>query len=78
MNWDQIRGEAQQARGILKQKWAKLTDDDLLLLEGQKDAFLGRLQELTGLAKDEAEKELDLLLAALDLDRKVPGVIHLG
>lgn len=77
MNWECVRGEAKQLRA-LKQKWAKLTDDDLLLLEGQKDVFLGRLQERTGLARDEAEKELDTLLSSLDLDRKHAGVIHLG
>ncbi len=78
MNWDQVKGDALQVKGILKQKWAKLTDDDLLLLEGQKDAFLGMLESRTGLAKELAEKELDLLLGALDLDRKQPGVIHLS
>ena len=77
MNWDQVRGEAKQVKGILKQKWAKLTDDDLLLLEGQKDAFLGMLEERTGMARELAEKEFDLLLAALDLDRKHLGVFHL-
>ena len=78
MNWDRVRGGAQQLKGIFKQKWARLTDDDLLLLEGQKDAFLRRLQERTGLGLEEAEKELDLLLATLDLDSKEPRVIHLS
>ena len=78
MNWDRVRGEAKQIGGMLKQKWAKLTDDDLLLLEGKEEAFLGRLQERTGLAKDEVEKEFDALLSNLDLDRKHAGVIHLS
>lgn len=78
MNWDRVRGEAKQLGGMLKQKWAKLTDDDLLLLQGKKDVFLGRLQERTGLAKEEVEKELDALLAHLDLDRMQPRVIHLN
>lgn len=62
MNWEQLRGEMKQVGGKLKEKWAKLTDDDLLLLEGKKDVFLGKLQERTGLAKDEAEKQLDALI----------------
>jgi uncharacterized protein YjbJ (UPF0337 family) len=78
MNWDRVRGEAKQLGGLLKQKWAKLTDDDLLLLEGKKEVFLGRLQQRSGLAKDEVEKQFDALLSNLDLEKKHPGVIHLG
>ncbi|MFT3709426.1 MAG: CsbD family protein [Archangium sp.] len=66
MNWDLVKGQMKQVGGKLKQKWAKLTDDDLLLLKGKKDEFLGKLQERTGLAKDEAEKQLDALLAQMD------------
>lgn len=77
MNWERVRGEAKQVRGVLKQKWAKLTDDDLLLLEGKKDVFLGRLEERTGITKDLVEKELDALLSTLDLG-PAPGVIYLG
>lgn len=59
MNWTQFKGDLKQAKGKFKQQWAKLTDDDLLLLEGKKDVFLGKLMERTGLARDEAEKQLD-------------------
>lgn len=70
MNWDQIEGQLKQVGGKLKEKWAKLTDDDLLLLKGKKDVFLGKLQERTGLAKDEAEKELDAFMVKLDVGSK--------
>lgn len=70
MNWDQLRGEMKQVGGKLKEKWAKLTDDDLLLLDGKKDVFLGKLQERTGLAKAEAEKQLDALITAVDAATK--------
>lgn len=40
-NWNQIKGE-------MKQKFANLTDDDLMFQEGQEDKVLGRLQEKTG------------------------------
>ena len=40
-NWNQIKGE-------MKQKFANLTDDDLMYQEGQEDKVLGRLQEKTG------------------------------
>lgn len=66
MNWDQVEGRAKQVAGKLKEKWGKLTDDDLLLLKGKKETFLGKLQERAGLAKDEAEKQFDAFLAKLD------------
>ncbi len=65
MNWEQVRGQAKQVEGKLKQKWAKLTDDDLMLLKGKKDEFVGRLKERTGLAKEEAERQLDELIDGL-------------
>lgn len=68
MNWEQLQGQAKQVGGKLKEKWAKLTDDDLLLLKGKKDVFLGKLQERTGLAKEEAEKELDAVISMIDAD----------
>lgn len=70
MNWDQVQGQMKQVGGKLKEKWAKLTDDDLMLLRGKKEVFLGKLQERTGLAKDEVEKQLDALIAKLDLSSK--------
>jgi uncharacterized protein YjbJ (UPF0337 family) len=66
MNWEQLQGQGKQLGGKLKEKWAKLTDDDLLLLEGKKDVFMGKLQERTGLAKDEAEKQFDAFMAKID------------
>jgi uncharacterized protein YjbJ (UPF0337 family) len=59
MNWDQIRGNWNQAKGELKVKWAKLTDDDLELIEGHRDKLVGRLQERYGMSKEEAEREAD-------------------
>ena len=65
MNWDQVEGQLKQVGGKLKEKWAKLTDDDLLLLKGKKEVFLGKLQQRSGLAKDDAEKEFDAFLKSL-------------
>ena len=61
MNWDQIRGNWNQAKGELKVKWAKLTDDDLTRIEGERDKLVGRLQELYGYSKEEAEEQVDKL-----------------
>ena len=58
MNWDQVSGNWKQFRGKAKEKWAKLTDDDLALAEGKRDQLLGRIQERYGIAKDEAENQV--------------------
>lgn len=58
MNTDQMKGKATQIAGKLKETWGKLTDDDVALYEGQRDKFLGKVQENYGLAKEAAEKKL--------------------
>ena len=59
MNWDQMEGKWKQMKGAVKEKWAKLTDDDFQLIAGKRDKLVGRLQERYGIARDEAEKEAD-------------------
>jgi uncharacterized protein YjbJ (UPF0337 family) len=61
MNWDQIAGNWTQFKGYVKEKWGKLTDDDLNVIAGKKDQILGRLQERYGYSKEQAEKEIDSL-----------------
>lgn len=58
MNWDQIKGDWKQFTGKVKEKWGKLTDDDLTTIAGQRDQMVGILQERCGYAKERAEKEL--------------------
>jgi uncharacterized protein YjbJ (UPF0337 family) len=62
MNSDQIAGKWKQLKGEVKQKWAKLTDDDLDYMSGGRDKFVGRIQERYGIAKEEAEKQADEFL----------------
>jgi uncharacterized protein YjbJ (UPF0337 family) len=59
MNWDQIEGKWKQSAGVLKQKWGKLTDDDLTVIAGKKDQLVGKIQERYGIARDAAEKQVD-------------------
>lgn len=59
MNKDQLQGNWLQFKGKLKEQWGKLTDDDLDVIAGKKDQFVGRIQELEGIAKEEAEKQLE-------------------
>ena len=59
MNWDRIEGKWKQASGKIREKWGKLTDDDLTVIGGRRDQLVGKIQERYGLAKDAAEKEVD-------------------
>lgn len=59
MNWEQIRGNWEKAKGELKVQWSKLTDDDLAKINGERDKLVGRLQELYGVTKEEAESQID-------------------
>jgi uncharacterized protein YjbJ (UPF0337 family) len=59
MNNDRAEGKWKQMKGSLKSRWGKLTDDDLDVIEGQKDQLVGRVQERYGIAKDEAQKQVD-------------------
>jgi len=59
MNWDQVTGKWKQFKGQVKQKWGKLTDDDLDVIAGKRDQMCGKLQERYGYAKEQAEKEVD-------------------
>ncbi len=58
MNQDIIQGKWKQLKGSLKQKWGKLTDDDLDRLDGNQQYLSGRLQERYGWAKDRADDEI--------------------
>jgi len=63
MNWEVVEGKWKQLTGDVKQKWAKLTDDDLGNLNGKREALSGKIQERYGIMKDEAEKQIDEWLA---------------
>jgi uncharacterized protein YjbJ (UPF0337 family) len=53
-NWDEIKGK-------LKQKYADLTGDDLTFIEGKEDELLGRLEKRTGKAREQLRKEIETL-----------------
>ena len=59
MNSLTIKGDWNIAKGKLKQKYAKLTDNDLRYVDGQEDELIGRLQKVTGAKRDELERFLN-------------------
>ncbi|TAJ04405.1 MAG: CsbD family protein [Planctomycetota bacterium] len=58
MNWDTIKGNWLQVRGKAREKWGKLTDDDLDRVAGVRDQLVGKVQERYGVLRDEAEKQV--------------------
>jgi uncharacterized protein YjbJ (UPF0337 family) len=57
--WDQIAGAWKQMRGEVRKQWGKLTDDDLEQIKGQRDLMIGKIQQRYGIAREEAERQLD-------------------
>jgi uncharacterized protein YjbJ (UPF0337 family) len=56
MNTTEMKGNWNELKGKIKQKFADLTDDDLLYEEGKEDELYGRLQQKLGKTKDEVKK----------------------
>ena len=59
MNTTELNGNWEEQKGKLKQKFAKLTDNDLLFVEGKKDEMLGKLQINLGKSKEEMQKIIE-------------------
>jgi uncharacterized protein YjbJ (UPF0337 family) len=59
MDWNRVEGNWKQFKGKAKEKWGKLTDDDLNVIEGRRDQLEGKLQQRYGFAKDQIQKDVD-------------------
>jgi uncharacterized protein YjbJ (UPF0337 family) len=59
MNSDQMSGKWKQLKGAAKERWGKLTDDDLDVINGQSDQLIGKIQERYGIAREVAQKQVD-------------------
>lgn len=58
MNWDQAKGQWTQMKGAVRKQWGKLTDDDLDVIQGERERLVGKIQERYGIAKEEAERQV--------------------
>ena len=68
MNWDQVEGKWKQFKGVARQKWGKLTDDDLDVVNGKQEELVGKLQERYGYTKEQAEKNIQEWTNSLNED----------
>jgi uncharacterized protein YjbJ (UPF0337 family) len=59
MNTLELKGNWNIIKGKLKQKWAKLTDDDLQFVEGKESELIGRIQKRTGESRENVERVVD-------------------
>ena len=66
MNSDVLQGKWKQVRGKAKEWWGNLTDDDLDVIDGNRDQLIGKLQERYGYSKDQAVREVNDRMKELD------------
>jgi uncharacterized protein YjbJ (UPF0337 family) len=64
MDRNRVEGSWKQVKGTVKEKWGKLTDDDLDVINGRREQLEGQLQERYGFAKDQIRKEVDAWYSA--------------
>ena len=58
MNWDIVEGNWKQFKGKVKAQWGKLSDSHIDLIAGKRTELAGKVQEVYGLSKDEAEQQI--------------------
>ncbi len=59
MNRDTLKGQWTQLKGAIREQWGKLTNDDLDEIQGQSEQLIGKIQQRYGIARDEAERQLE-------------------
>lgn len=59
MNWDRIEGNWKAAKGALKATWGEMTDNDIDIINGDRELPEGKLQDLYGIDKNQVCKEVD-------------------
>jgi uncharacterized protein YjbJ (UPF0337 family) len=62
MNEDTLKGQWLQVKGKVRERWGKLTNDDLDMVGGKAEQLIGKVQERYGIARDQAKREVDAWL----------------
>ena len=76
MNTDQLQGKWKQVKGSVKERWGNLTDDDVDVINGQRDQLIGRVQERYGITKAEAQAQVDDWMRSNSYDTDVEQREH--
>lgn len=59
MNWDEVEANWLKFRGEVKERWGRLTDDDLDVIAGRRDKLSAEIQKKYAMAREEADREVD-------------------
>ena len=70
MNWDEIHGNWSLFKGEIKERWGKLTDDDMDVIEGERDQLIGTLQKRYGMSKEQAQMEVEDYVNGVTYNRR--------
>jgi len=62
MNADVMKGRWNQVKGDIRSRWGKLTDDDMMQIQGDAEKLIGKLQERYGMKREQAERDLNEML----------------
>jgi uncharacterized protein YjbJ (UPF0337 family) len=68
MNEDTLKGQWTQLKGRIREQWGKLTDDDLDQIQGRSEQLIGKLQTRYGIARDEAQQQVDAWMQRTRVD----------
>lgn len=58
-NWDHVAGKWKQLKGEVRSRWGKLTDNEVEQIAGEREKLAGKIQEQYGIAKEEANRQID-------------------
>lgn len=56
--WEKIKGSWAQTKGAVKEQWGKLTDDDLMEIQGRREKLVGKIQTRYGISHEQAEAQV--------------------
>jgi uncharacterized protein YjbJ (UPF0337 family) len=75
MSWDRIAGNWDQWKGRIRERWGRLSEDQLDVIGGRRDQLTGRIEEIYGLSHEEAERQLrnwerNLAIDGFDFDEE--------
>jgi uncharacterized protein YjbJ (UPF0337 family) len=56
--WQKIKGSWTQTKGAIKEQWGKLTDDDLMEIQGRREKLVGKIQTRYGISHEQAEAQV--------------------
>ena len=72
MNKDQMEGKWEQWKGSAKEKWGKLTNDDLDVINGRREQLIGKIHERYGVAREEAQRQADAWMKTMEASSSEP------